>query len=69
MKRKWFLVLTLALAGAAIYGGTVHATPSAGFSGTTIGKATLADLDIRAHETVPADPANGQTRQVSGRHC
>lgn len=59
MKVKWLLVLSLAIVAAAVYGGTVHATPSSGFVGTTIAKATLAELDIRAHTVVPADPVNG----------
>jgi quercetin dioxygenase-like cupin family protein len=59
MKKKWLLVLTLVLVAAAVYGGTVYATPSSSFSGTTIAKATLAELDIRAQTTVPADPSDG----------
>lgn len=58
MKRRWLLVLALALVGAGVYGGTVYATPSSGFSGTTTAKATLGQLDINANTVLPADPTD-----------
>jgi quercetin dioxygenase-like cupin family protein len=59
MKRKWFWVVLAVIVGAAVYGGDVLATPSSNFAGTTLAKATLGELDVRAHTTVPADPGNG----------
>src|SRR4051794_2776787 len=56
MKSRWLLVVALVAIGAAVYGGKVLATPATtpGFSGTTLAKATLGDLDIKA-QTSPAD--------------
>lgn len=56
MKWRWLSVVALAAIGAAIYGGKVLATPATtpGFSGTTLAKATLPDLDIKS-KTIPAD--------------
>jgi hypothetical protein len=56
MKSKWILFVGLAAVAAAVYGGTVLATPATnpGFSGTTLAKATLGELDIKA-KTIPAD--------------
>lgn len=50
MKSRWLSLVALAAIGAAVYGGKVLATPptTPGFSGTTLAKATLADLDIKA---------------------
>ena len=56
MKAKWVGALLLAVAGIAIYAGTILATPptTPGFSGTTLAKATFGELDIKAH-VIPAD--------------
>ena len=54
MKRKSALAIVVALAGLAVYVGNVRATPATGFVGTTIAKATLAELDTHVH-TVPGD--------------
>jgi quercetin dioxygenase-like cupin family protein len=54
MKSKWVWALLVAALGAAAYGGTVLATPSTGFTSTTLAKAQLAELDTHVH-TVPAD--------------
>ena len=49
MKRKAVLAALAALMGLAVYAGNVRATPQAGFVGTTIAKATLAELDTHIH--------------------
>ena len=51
MKWRWFLLVTLAAIAAAALGGKVLATPptTPGFSGTTLAKATIAALHIKAH--------------------
>jgi hypothetical protein len=56
MKSRWLSLVALAAIAAALYGGNVLATPptTPGFSGTTLAKATFADLDIKA-KTIPAD--------------
>jgi hypothetical protein len=56
MKTRLLLFVALAAIGAAIYGGTVLATPptTPGYSGTTLAKATLDALRIKAH----TDPAH-----------
>ncbi len=59
MKSRLLLLVALAAIGAAVFGGKVLATPasSPGFSGTTLAKATLGDLDIKAMaDTDPATP-------------
>jgi hypothetical protein len=52
MKTRWLLLVALAAIAAAAFGGKVLATPptTPGFSGTTLAKATLADLVIKAHQ-------------------
>jgi len=47
MRKKLFLALALAAVGAAIYGGTVLATPSTvpGFSSSTLATATFGEID------------------------
>jgi quercetin dioxygenase-like cupin family protein len=54
MKRRWILALLVGAVGVASYAGTVLATPSSGFTGTTLAKATLEELDTHVH-TVPGD--------------
>ena len=56
MRPRLLLLVVLAAIGAAAYGGKVLATPATtpGFSGTTLAKATLGDLNIKA-VTIPAD--------------
>jgi hypothetical protein len=63
MKSRWISVLAIAATGAAVYGGTVLATPptTPGFSGTTLAKATFGDLDIKAN-TIPADVWKAQLK-------
>src|SRR3954453_23401552 len=63
MKSKWLWFVVLAAIAAAAYGGTVLATPATtpGFSGTTLAKATFADLDINA-KTIPADDWKAQLK-------
>jgi quercetin dioxygenase-like cupin family protein len=53
MKSKLIAALVVALGGLAFYVGTVLATPSAGFTGTTLAKATFGELYSHVH-TVPA---------------
>ena len=52
MKRKSALAVLVALMGFAVYAGEVRATDPVGFVGTTIARATLAELDTHVH-TVP----------------
>jgi quercetin dioxygenase-like cupin family protein len=47
MKSKWMWALALVVLGAAVYGGTVLATPAIGFTSTTIAKAQLDELKIK----------------------
>jgi len=54
MKSKWVWAILLVVLGAAAYGGTVLATPSTGFTSTTLAKAQFGELDSHVH-TVPAD--------------
>ncbi len=51
MKSRWLLLVALAAIGAAVYVGNVLATPptTPGYSSSTLGKATIADLKIKAH--------------------
>jgi hypothetical protein len=58
MKSKWVWAVLLAVLGAAAYGGTVLATPSAGFTSTTIAKAQFGELDSHVHSV----PANWQVK-------
>jgi predicted metal-dependent enzyme (double-stranded beta helix superfamily) len=51
-KRTWAILL--AAVGAAAYVGSVLATPSTGFTSTTIAKAQLGELNTKVH-SVPAD--------------
>ena len=53
MKRRWLWALVVAAVGAAAYGGNVLATPSQGFTGTTLAKATFGEIYSHVH-TVPA---------------
>jgi hypothetical protein len=64
MKRKSVWVLLVVVVGAAVYGGNVLATISAGFTSTTVAKSTLGPLDIKAHTVVPADPSAGSPATV-----
>ena len=54
MKSKWVWVVLVALAALAAYVGNVLATPSMGFTSTTIAKARFGELDSHVH-SVPAD--------------
>src|SRR5215212_7302158 len=47
MKSKRVWAILLVVLGAAAYGGTVFATPSIGFTSTTLAKAQLGGLKIR----------------------
>ncbi len=53
MKRRSIVIVALALAACVAYAGTVLATPSSGFSGTTLAKATYGDIFSQVH-TIPA---------------
>jgi quercetin dioxygenase-like cupin family protein len=65
MKSKWVWAILLAVVGAAVYGGTVLATPSVGFTSTTLAKAQLGELNTKVH-SVPADwHAMIQTKGIS----
>jgi hypothetical protein len=59
MKRRSVWVLLVVIVGAAFYAGNVLATLASGFTSTTLAKATLGPLDIKAHTVVPADPSAG----------
>jgi len=53
MNRKLMVMLAVAAAGAAAYGGNVLATPPSSFTGTTLAKATFGEIASHVH-TVPA---------------
>ncbi len=53
MKRRSILVVSLVLVALVAYAGTVLATPAAGFSGTTLARATFGDIFSHVH-TIPA---------------
>jgi hypothetical protein len=53
MKRKGICVLVLALTGVAVYVGNVLATPSQGFSGTTLAKATFGRISSHVQTQDP----------------
>ena len=53
MKSRWLWALVLAGLGLAVYAGTVLATPSQGFQGTTLARATYGDIYSHVH-TIPA---------------
>jgi hypothetical protein len=53
MKSKWIWAGLLAALAAALYAGTVLATPQQGFNGATVAKATFGDIFSHVH-TVPA---------------
>lgn len=53
MKRKLLAVLVLVVAGMAVFGGKVLATPGNGFKGTTLATATFDELHLSAHGTPP----------------
>lgn len=53
MKSKWVWALLLAALAVAFYAGTVLATSSQGFTGTTLARATYGDIFSHVH-TVPA---------------
>ena len=65
MKRKSALALVVCLAGLAVYVGNVRATPANGFVGTTIAKATLAELDTHVHSVPGAWQAWLKTKGLS----
>lgn len=54
MKSKLLLVLALAAIGAAVYVGTVLATPGSGFGGHTLATATYGDIFSHVHSKIPA---------------
>ncbi len=53
MKRRSTLIVSLAMGALLAYAGTVIATSGSGFSGTTLAKATYADVFSHVH-TIPA---------------
>ena len=53
MKSKWIWALLIVVAGAALYGGKVMATPANGFTGTTLAKGTYGEISSHVH-TIPA---------------
>ena len=54
MKSKRLWAILLVALGAAAYVGSVLATPSIGFTSTTLAKAQLGELNTKVH-SVPAD--------------
>ena len=57
MRRKlmWVLVLRAVIVGAAAYVGNVLATPSSGFSATTIAVGRFGEIDANNHVFFPDD--------------
>ena len=49
MKSRWVLVVPLAMIALAVYAGNALATPPAGFSGTTLAKATYGRISSHVH--------------------
>src|SRR4051812_1895908 len=49
MKSKWGWTILLVTLGAAVYVGTVFATPASQFTGTTLAKAQLDELNIKGN--------------------
>jgi quercetin dioxygenase-like cupin family protein len=59
MKSKWILALLLAVVGAAVYGGTVLATPPSGVLTTIIAVGRFdANIDARSKTALPATTDN-----------
>ena len=53
MKSKWVWALLLAALGTAAYAGNVLATPSSGFTATTLAKATYGKISSHVHTKSP----------------
>ena len=53
VKNRLMLVVVLVVVSLTAYAGTVLATPSAGFAGTTLAKATFGDLFSHVHSKTP----------------
>lgn len=53
MKSKWVGALLLAALGTAVYAGNVLATPSSGFTATTLAKATYGEIFSHVHAQSP----------------
>lgn len=53
MKSRWVLVVPFLMVALTAFAGSVLATPSSGFSGTTLAKATYGDIFSHVH-TIPA---------------
>jgi hypothetical protein len=53
MKSKWVWALLVAALGTAVYAGNVLATPSSGFAGTTLAKATYGEIFSHVHSHAP----------------
>jgi quercetin dioxygenase-like cupin family protein len=53
VKSRLMLVLVLVVVSLTMYAGTVLATPSAGFAGITLAKATFGDLFSHVHSKTP----------------
>jgi hypothetical protein len=53
VKSRLMLALVLVVVGLTAYAGSALATPSAGFAGTTIAKATFGDLLSHVHSKTP----------------
>jgi predicted metal-dependent enzyme (double-stranded beta helix superfamily) len=51
MRRKliWMLVFSGVILGAALYVGSIHATPASGFTGTTIAVGRFEDIEVSNH--------------------
>jgi quercetin dioxygenase-like cupin family protein len=61
MNSKWaWASLAVVLGVAAVYAGTVLATPSAGQTTSTVAHATVSDLDLNAHYMTTAIGGDGQ---------
>lgn len=57
MKSKWtwILVLAAAAAGVVVYSGIARATPSSGFTGSTIASARFGNIEVMNHMEIPKD--------------
>jgi hypothetical protein len=52
-KLKWMLVVSSVILGAALFVGSVQATPGSGFAGTTIVSGRFDDIDVNNHFLFP----------------
>ena len=65
MESKWVWTIVLVALSAAVYGGTVLATPATGFTSATLAKAQFVDLKVRARSLPAQWQAKIKTKGLS----